>query len=155
MMFFLCTDFPLIVNQTDEVSGSTDEVTWEQSSCPFVMHVVYYREVTRAGGSGWSTVNASRGATHYNLQLECFKEYEIAVTNRNTSLPSKLWKVKTGTGKLSLERPAWANVVLLSRSTDNYIYLMLPLIILTSVLILWQTWTRQKRSRKQLNETLI
>lgn len=108
MIFVSCTDFPLVINQPDEVSGSTVEVTWEQPSCPVAMNVVYYiyyREVTRTGRSGWNTVNVSRGVTHYNLQLECFKEYEIAVTNRKTSLPSKLWKVKTGTGKLSLERP--------------------------------------------------
>ena len=64
-------------------------------------YVVYYREVLERGSRGqWNTVNVSRGVTHYDLQLKCFKEYEITVTSWNTdrALPSKLWGVKTGVG---------------------------------------------------------
>ncbi len=97
-----------MVNHSDEVSGSIVHVMWEKASCPAHVNVtayaVYYREVLKTGSRGnWNTVNVSGGATRFDLQLQCFKEYEIAVTNSNTNgaLPNKRWKVKTGVGTSS------------------------------------------------------
>lgn len=94
-----------MVNHSDEVSGSIVHVMWEKASCPAhanaTTYAVYYREELRTGSRGqWSTVNISGGATHHDLQLHCFKEYEIAVAywDANGALPNKRWKVKTGVG---------------------------------------------------------
>ena len=103
-MAFAYADLPLIVNQTDEVRGSTVQVMWEKVSCPAhatTKYVVYYREVLTTGsGENWSGINVPRGATRYDLQLSCFKEYEIAVStwNANKALPKKRWRVRTGEG---------------------------------------------------------
>jgi len=63
------------------------------------MYTVYYREV-KAGNTAsiWKAVNVSRFADHYTLELECFKEYEVAVT-RWGAKSFRPWKVKTGQGK--------------------------------------------------------
>lgn len=98
----LYRDIPLIINHADEVSGSTVEVTWEQPSRPVSENVIFYREINRAGRGEWNSVNVSRNATRCNVQLECFKKYELTVSTwcAHTRLPSKLWKVKTGKGQL-------------------------------------------------------
>ena len=91
----------LFTNQTKEVKGRTVTVRWEQaSSCSAVMYTqVYYREV-KPGNNPiiWKVVFVSRFADHYNLELECFKEYEVAVSGWGTRI-FKPWKVKTGQGK--------------------------------------------------------
>ena len=46
----------------------------------------------------WKVVNVLRFAGHYNLELKCFKEYEVAVTGWGART-LKPWKVKTGQGK--------------------------------------------------------
>ena len=93
-------DFLLFTNQTKEVKGRTVTVSWEQSSCSAVsMYSVYYREVKSGNNTAiWKVVNVSRFADHYNLELECLKEYEVAVTGSGAR-SLKPWKVKTGQGK--------------------------------------------------------
>jgi len=62
------------------------------------MYFVYYREVKPGNTpSIWKVVNVSRLADHYNLELDCFKEYEVAVTGWGART-FKPWKVKTGQG---------------------------------------------------------
>ena len=63
------------------------------------MYAAYYREVRPGNNTSmWKVVNVSRFADHYNLELKCFKEYEVAVTGwgARTLTP---WRVKTGQGK--------------------------------------------------------
>ena len=92
-------DFLLFTNQTKEVKGRTVTVRWEHGSCSAVMYSVYYREVKSGNNAAiWKVVNVSRFADHYNLELECFKEYEVAVTGWGAR-SLKPWKVKTGQGK--------------------------------------------------------
>ena len=63
------------------------------------MYTVYYREVKQGDNTGvWEVVNVSRFADHYNLELICFKKYEVAVAGWG-SRTFKPWKVKTGQGK--------------------------------------------------------
>ena len=63
------------------------------------MFSVYYREVKPENNTGiWKAVNVSRFADHYNLELKCFKEYEVAFTGWGVKT-LKPWKVKTGQGK--------------------------------------------------------
>ena len=90
----------LFTNQTKEVKGRTVTVRWEQAgSCSAVMYNVYYREVKPGNNTSmWKVVNVSRFADHYNLELECFKEYEVAVGGWGART-FKPWKVKTGQGK--------------------------------------------------------
>ena len=105
MFFFIAyAGFPLTVNRREEVSGNIVKIMWEKASrCPAnitVTYTVYYREVLRTGSRGkWNAVSVLKGATQYDLQLKCFKEYEIAVTNTKRALPRKRWKVKTGVGR--------------------------------------------------------
>jgi len=52
----------------------------------------------------WESRNVSRNVFQYDLELKCFKEYELAVTatwRRSTETllkNSNRWKVKTGKG---------------------------------------------------------
>ena len=63
------------------------------------MYSVYYREVKSGNNAAiWKVVHVSRFADRYNLELECFKEYEVAVTGSGART-RKPWKVKTGQGK--------------------------------------------------------
>ena len=83
------------------MKGRTVTVSWEQAgSCSAVdMYTVYYREVKPGNNASiWKVVNVSRFADHYNLELECFKKYEVAVTGLGART-FKPWKVKTGQGK--------------------------------------------------------
>ncbi|KAJ7323431.1 hypothetical protein OS493_031628 [Desmophyllum pertusum] len=93
---------PLITDQTNEVPGKFVTVKWKprfEGACPADMYTVYYREVKIAE---WKSRNVSKDVTQYDIELECFKEYEIAVTatwRRNGETPldnSMHWKVKTG-----------------------------------------------------------
>ena len=60
---------------------------------------IYYREVKPENNTGiWKVVKVSRFVDHYNLELKCFKEYEVAVTGWEART-FKPWKVKTGQGK--------------------------------------------------------
>ena len=64
-----------------------------------VMYTLYYREVKPENNTGiWKVVNVSRFADHYNLELKCFKEYEVALTGWGDR-KFKPWRVKTGQGK--------------------------------------------------------
>ena len=65
------------------------------------MYTVYYREVKPENNTGiWKAVNVSRFADHYNLELKCFKEYEVAVTGAGWGARTfKPWRVRTGQGK--------------------------------------------------------
>ena len=72
-------------------------------------YLIYYRKgISEVNTSKWNVVNLSQNsATNHNLQLQCDTEYEITVTaqsaNGETPLnQSKLWKVKTGRGKYSV-----------------------------------------------------
>ena len=62
------------------------------------MYTVHYREVKPESNAGREVVNVSRFVDHYNLELKCFKEYEVAVTGWEART-FKPWKVKTGQGK--------------------------------------------------------
>ena len=105
--FFL--DFPQIVNL--KVSESNVNITWLpafKGECHVFGYLIYYRKVIReVNTSKWNVVSLSQyKATNYNLQLHCYREYEITVTaqSANGETPvnqSKLWKVKTGGGKYS------------------------------------------------------
>lgn len=80
------------------------KVTWEAPACPvdIKMYFIYYRKIIRTGidRNRWNKVNVSSRETQYDLQLESFKEYEIAVTvSANEVLPSTLWRVRTEGGR--------------------------------------------------------
>ena len=81
------------------MKGRTVTIRWEQGSCQSVdIYTVHYREwKPRNNASIWKVVNVSRFAGYYNLELECFKEYEVAVTGWGART-LKPWKVKTGQG---------------------------------------------------------
>ena len=103
--------FSLIVNL--KVSESNVNITWLpafKGECHVHVfgYLIYYREVIReVNTSQWNVVSLSQyNATNYNLQLQCYREYEITLTaqSANGETPvnqSKLWKVKTGGGKYS------------------------------------------------------
>ena len=101
----LFVDFPLIINQINEVNERTVMVTWKQGFCPVDTYTVYYREVMSGiNGSRWRAVNVSQFANHYNLKLKCYKEYEITVAAWSGETPlkqRKLWKCKTRGGNYS------------------------------------------------------
>ena len=79
------------------MKGRTVTIRWEQESCPAI-YTVYYREwKPRNNASIWKAEYVWRLAGYYNLELECFKEYEVAVTGWGGRTP-KPWKVKTGQG---------------------------------------------------------
>ena len=94
----------MILNKAKEVAGTAVVVRWEpplEGACPVMSYNVYYREViSQAVKSKWNTVTVSRNATIHTLQLNCRKEYEIAVTSLNTHGESDLkdsrtWRFKT------------------------------------------------------------
>ena len=107
--FSTCLDFPQIVNLT--VTEPDVNITWLppfEGECHVFWYLLYYRKVISGVNRGqWNVVNVSQyDATNYNLQLQCYMEYEITVTaqsaNGETPLDqSKLWKVKTEGGKHS------------------------------------------------------
>ena len=87
----------LITNQGKEVKGRT--LTIRQGSCSVDIYAVHYREWKPGNNAGiWKVVNVSQFADYYNLELECFKEYEVTVTGWGART-LKPWKVKTGQGK--------------------------------------------------------
>ena len=106
----LFLEFPLIVNL--KVSERNVNITWLpafKGECHvFGYLLIYYRKVIReVNTSQWNVVSLSQyNATNYNLQLQCYREYEITVTaqSANGETPvnqSKLWKIKTEGGKYS------------------------------------------------------
>lgn len=98
--FLFLPDFPLIINHTRELKGSTVKVTWKQGLCPPHDMYVYYREVMSGiNVSKWEAVNVSPCANHYNLKLKCFKQYDIAVTGWREVGTRKPRTVKTGQGE--------------------------------------------------------
>jgi len=108
--FFTCyIDVPQIVHL--QVTESNVNITWLpafKGECHVFGYLIYYRKVIfEVNTSQWNVVNVSQyNATNYNLQLQCYMEYEITVTARsaNGETPlnqSKLWKVKTEGGKYS------------------------------------------------------
>ena len=112
LFFFFFTfhlDFPQIVNLT--VKEPNVNVTWLptfKGECNMFGYLIYYRKVISKVNTGqWNLVLVSQyNATNYNLQLQCYMEYEITITalsaNGETPLNrGKLWKVKTEGGKYS------------------------------------------------------
>ena len=107
--FTFYLDFPQIVNVS--VKESNVNISWLpafEGECQTFWYTVYYRKVTSEGTRGqWISVNVSQpNTTNYNLQLQCYREYEITVTawsaNGETPLnQTELWKVKTRGGKYS------------------------------------------------------
>lgn len=93
---------PIIVNKVEEVAGRTVVVRWEpllEGACPIVGYNVYYREVPTRKDK-WNSVTVNRNAINYTLYLDCWKQYEIAVTSLATYGESPLsdshvWKVLT------------------------------------------------------------
>lgn len=95
----------VVTDQINKVPGKLVTVTWNplfEGVCPADKYTVYYREVKSAR---WKSRDVFKNVTQYDLELECFKEYELAVTatwRRNGETPinkSTHWKVKTGQGK--------------------------------------------------------
>ncbi len=95
---------PVVTDQISKVPGKFVTVTWKplfEGACPADKYTVYYREVKSAG---WKSRGVLKNVTQYDLELKCFKEYELAVTatwRRNGETPinnSNHWKVKTGQG---------------------------------------------------------
>ena len=81
------------------MKGHTVTVRWERGLCPADMYTVHYREVKPDDNTGkWMEVFVPTFANHYNLELKCFKEYEVAVTGSGART-FKPWRVKTGQGK--------------------------------------------------------
>ena len=79
-------------------------IKWDplfEGACPPDQYKVYYRDVNLVA---WESHNLSGKVFQYDLELKCFKEYELAVTaswRRSTETPlknSRKWKVKTGKG---------------------------------------------------------
>ena len=92
-----------------KVAGRNVSITWlpaVKGECRDLWYHIYYRKVISEVNKGlWGVVYVSQyNATNYNLQLQCYREYEITVTaqsaNGETPLnQSKLCKVKTEGGK--------------------------------------------------------
>ena len=105
----LHSDFPEIQNL--KVTGRNVNITWLpafKGECRDFWYHIYYRNVISEVNTGqWNVLNVSQyNVTNYNLQLQCYMEYEITVTaqSANGETPvnqSKLWKVKTEGGKYS------------------------------------------------------
>jgi len=102
------SDFPVILNHATEVKGKKVRVVWSSLvTCSLEWYNVYYREVLAGFDKiKWRSVNVSSKETHHTLELQCQKEYEIAVTARISSGETPLnhsnwWKVKTGQGTTS------------------------------------------------------
>ena len=83
-------------------------MAWEppfEEGCPVVNYTVNYREVmSPVNESKWRSVTVNRNSTSFALQLNCKKEYDIAVTSMGeywqTALnDSKIWNFKTGGGE--------------------------------------------------------
>ena len=92
----------MIVNVARVVAGGTVVVRWAALACPVVSYNVYYREVfIPAGENKWKLVTVNRNTTSHILYLDCFKEYQVAVTSLNAHgesnlNDSRLWNFKTG-----------------------------------------------------------
>ena len=102
---------PLMTQETVHVPGRHVMVRWMRTfegQCPPVNYTVYYKEVN---SKDWNfRVNVPKGVDQYDLELECFKAYDVAV---NARLSENLinvteeaprdagnhWKVLTGQGK--------------------------------------------------------
>ena len=101
----------MIVNSTAEVTGGIVVVNWEtplEGACPVSGYKVYFREVISHVNteSKWNSVTVKRNVTSHTIHLECWKEYEIAVTSLTThgesdSKDSSIWKFKTKGGSRS------------------------------------------------------
>lgn len=98
---------PVIVNTTKIVTGRIVVVVWEplfEGACPIDRYTVYYREVMSPRiKSEWHSITMYRNTTSYILQLNCNKEYDVAVTSRNgygesNLSESKIWNFKTVRG---------------------------------------------------------
>ena len=97
----------MILNKVKEVGGGTVVVRWEppwEGACPIVGYNVYYREdLVQTEGSKWKLVTINRTAANCTVHLECWKNYEIAVTSLNAAgesdiNDSRIWKLRTGKG---------------------------------------------------------
>ena len=106
VFYFNLDQFPQIVNL--KVAGRNVSITWlpaVKGECHVFEYLIYHRKVISEVNTGlWDVVHVSQyNATNYNLQLQCYRQYEITVTaqsaNGETPLnQSKLWKVKTEGG---------------------------------------------------------
>jgi len=114
----------VIRNKVKEVAGTTIAVSWEpplEGACPVMSYNVYYREVIlQAAKSKWTTVTVGRTTTSYTLYLNCWKEYEIAVTSLNADGESNFhdsntWKLRTRGGTFVL---VYAFTILQHRSSE-------------------------------------
>ena len=93
---------PLIINRPKEVKGKTVTIAWREGPCSSsAVVLVHYKEVLPGNkASSWKTDIVLESESHYNLELKCFKRYQIAVgTGRTTGVKLITWKVKTGRGK--------------------------------------------------------
>ena len=97
----------MILNKDKEVAGTAVVVRWEpplERACPVMSYKVYYGEMfSQVEKVHSNMVNVSRNATSFTLQLNCGKEYEIAVTSLNNHGESDLkdsrtWRFKTPGG---------------------------------------------------------
>lgn len=97
-----------MTQKTVSVPGKHVMVKWKrifEGQCPSDNFFVYYKEVN---STQWKFRNVSKGANQYDLELECFRKYDVAVTaeksqnSENVEAPrdaSNHWRVLTGQGK--------------------------------------------------------
>ena len=97
-----------MTQKTVSVPGKHVMVKWKgmfEGQCPSDNFFVYYKEVN---STHWKFRNVSKGADQYDLELECLREYDVAVTagwsqnSENAEAPrdaSNHCKVLTGQGK--------------------------------------------------------
>ena len=72
------------MNKDKEVAGETVVIIWEpplNGACSVLGYKVYYRKVSLAEISRWSSVTVDKNCTSHTLHLGCWKEYEVAVTS--------------------------------------------------------------------------
>ena len=101
------------MNKDKEVAGKTVVIIWEpplNGACSVLGYKVYHRKVSLAGTSPWSFETVNKDCTHHTLDLDCSKEYEVAVTSLSAAnastdstessfSDSRIWNFKVRRGK--------------------------------------------------------
>ena len=91
-------------NRTWKVPGGAVEVKWIsplEGACPVRGYNVYYREMfSRTEKSKWNSVAVDRNINNHIIYLNCWKEYEIAVTSliskgESAFKDSQVWRFRT------------------------------------------------------------
>ena len=99
-----CVGVPYMHNRTWKVPGGAVEVKWIsplEGACPVRGYNVYYREMfSRTEKSKWNSVAVDRNINNHIIYLNCWKEYEIAVTSliskgESAFKDSQVWRFRT------------------------------------------------------------